>query len=62
MGKMKEIFTNRCHEIADEKYSKDFCFLTKEQQDEICKLAENALQDYQAFHIDSMKNKEKENA
>ena len=59
MGKMKELFTNRCDELATTKYGKDFYELTREEQREVCLEAENALADYSAHLIDAERERRK---
>lgn len=59
MSKMKEIFTNKCDELAITLYGKDFYELDKDQQDVICKKAENALEDYVSNQIDVERERRK---
>ena len=59
MGRMKDLITSKADELALTKYGKDFYELTKEQQDEVWKLAEEAGQDYLASQIDAERERRK---
>lgn len=59
MGKMKEIIINKADEIALRDYGKDFYELTKEQQDEVWKLAEQEGADYLASLADAERERRK---
>ena len=48
MGKMKELLMEHVDRISWEKYNNEYYLLTKERQDEVWELAQQAANDYLA--------------
>jgi len=59
MSKMKEIFIRACDDISLKKYGKDFYDLSKEEQDTVCKEAEQASISYYSNLIDTERERKK---
>ena len=57
MGKMKEFLMGHVDRISWGKYNNEFYCLTKEQQDEVWELAEQAGQELLASQIDATRDR-----
>ena len=59
MGKMKELLMTHVDRISWEKYNNEFYLLSKEQQDEVWKLAEESASDFLASLADAERERRK---